>query len=118
MNQIIIILWPLFALIFLGFILKRNAMFTPLFWQGTEKLNYFLLFPALLITSLVTAPLDDPQLFQLVWVILAVLGICCVILIFLTRQMNGNSQLMSAIITLQTIIAAITLPVILGLLLG
>ncbi|WP_416776935.1 hypothetical protein ACNFJN_19140 [Xenorhabdus budapestensis] len=33
----------------------------------------------------------------------------------LTRQLNGDSQLMSAIITLQTIIAVITLPIILSL---
>ncbi|WP_338114333.1 AEC family transporter [Xenorhabdus indica] len=33
----------------------------------------------------------------------------------LTRQLNGDSQLMSAIITLQTITAVITLPIILSL---
>ncbi|PHM36309.1 AEC family transporter [Xenorhabdus innexi] len=92
MNQIITILWPLFALILLGFMLKRSASFSPFFWQGTEKLNYFLLFPALLINSLATASLDNPQLPRLFWAILAILGTGLFILIIIKWLLKWPAQ--------------------------
>lgn len=62
MEQILLVLWPLFALIAMGFILRRSSLFSVDFWPSAEKLNYFILFPALLINSLASAPLDSPKL--------------------------------------------------------
>ncbi|CDL82075.1 AEC family transporter [Xenorhabdus szentirmaii] len=83
MSQIIIITWPLFALILLGFILKRKNFFPAGFWSGAEKINYFFLFPALLINGAATAPLDNPQLLTLSSSVLVILGIASVLLILL-----------------------------------
>jgi len=58
-------IWPLFALICLGFILARRGMPDPVFWAAAEKLNYFLLFPALLVSSLANAPVRDPEVLRL-----------------------------------------------------
>ncbi|MCP1199298.1 AEC family transporter [Notoacmeibacter sp. MSK16QG-6] len=58
-------LWPVFALIMIGFLLRRASFPDPAFWPAAEKLNYFLLFPALLILSLSKAPLDDPAILNL-----------------------------------------------------
>lgn len=58
-------IWPLFALIGLGFLLARAGFPHPEFWPGAERLTYFILFPALLFSSLAEAPLDDPELLQL-----------------------------------------------------
>lgn len=55
-------IWPLFALIGLGFWLARSGFPHPDFWVGAEKLTYFIFFPALLFTSLSRAPLSDPAL--------------------------------------------------------
>lgn len=58
-------IWPLFALICLGFILVRRGFPDPGFWPAAERINYFLLFPALLVSSLADAPVRDPQVIRL-----------------------------------------------------
>ncbi|HHR5846982.1 AEC family transporter [Providencia alcalifaciens] len=75
MEKISLVLWPLFALITMGFILRRTALFSADFWPSAEKLNYFILFPALLISSLANAPLDNPKLPYLACAILFILAI-------------------------------------------
>ncbi|MBA0019771.1 AEC family transporter [Xenorhabdus nematophila] len=82
MAHIITVIWPLFFLIFLGFLLKRNHIFSSEFWSGTEKLNYFILFPALLIYGLSVAPLEDSRLFSLYLGIFFIIGIASVVLVF------------------------------------
>ena len=74
MEKILLVLWPLFALITMGFILRRTALFSADFWPSAEKLNYFILFPALLISSLANAPLDNPKLPYLACAILFILA--------------------------------------------
>ena len=49
MTQIFLSLFPLLALILGGNILERTKFLTDGFWSGAEKLNYYLLFPAMLI---------------------------------------------------------------------
>lgn len=75
MFAILMTLWPLFALILLGCILKRRPVFDAGFWNGAEKLNYYILFPALLINSLAVAPLDNPQLPKLAAALVIMLGL-------------------------------------------
>ncbi|MDO5658719.1 MAG: AEC family transporter [Paracoccus sp. (in: a-proteobacteria)] len=58
-------IWPIFALILLGFGLARRGFPSSGFWPEAERINYFLLFPALLISSLANAPLSDPGLLRL-----------------------------------------------------
>ncbi|NWG32085.1 MAG: AEC family transporter [Rhodocyclaceae bacterium] len=50
-------LLPDFALILLGFALRRGMALGDHFWTGVEKLVYFVLFPALLFNALTKAPL-------------------------------------------------------------
>ncbi|KAA2312507.1 AEC family transporter [Pseudooceanicola sediminis] len=58
-------IWPLFAMICLGFILARSRFPSEAFWPAAERFNYFVLFPALLVSSLVAAPLRDPAILRL-----------------------------------------------------
>lgn len=58
-------IWPIFALICLGFILSRRGFPDPGFWAAAERVNYFLLFPALLLSSLANAPVSDPEVIGL-----------------------------------------------------
>lgn len=68
-------LWPLFALIVAGHCLHRRGLVDENFWPGAERLNYFVLFPALLFDSLVRAPLDNPALPRLATAVLLGLGL-------------------------------------------
>ncbi|WP_226625037.1 AEC family transporter [Alloyangia pacifica] len=63
--MLFITIWPLFGLICLGFVLSRKGFPDPGFWPAAERLNYFVLFPALLVSSLLRAPLNDPQILRL-----------------------------------------------------
>ena len=63
--MLLITIWPLFAMIGLGFVLARRGFPSDAFWPAAERFNYALLFPALLVVSLADAPLRDPALLQL-----------------------------------------------------
>ena len=58
-------IWPLFGLICLGYILFQRGFPDAGFWPAAERINYFLLFPALLVSSLADAPVRDPQMVRL-----------------------------------------------------
>lgn len=63
--MLITTIWPLFAAICLGAVLARRGIPSNDFWPAAEKLNYFVLFPALLISSLSRAPVSDPDLLRM-----------------------------------------------------
>lgn len=88
MTELLLALWPLFALIVGGYVLCRRGFPSEAFWPGAERLNYFILFPALLFNSLATAPLDNPQLPRLALAVLLGLGIAWLVLI-ITRRLRG-----------------------------
>jgi predicted permease len=65
---------PLFGLIVLGTFLARWRFPGAEFWQRLERLIYFILFPALLVESLASAPLDPSRISPL---LLAVVMTLC-----------------------------------------
>ncbi|MDO6565179.1 AEC family transporter [Amphritea sp. 1_MG-2023] len=52
MSEILTALWPVFALLCIGHIIRRIGFPGDGFWEPAEKLIYFLLFPLLLIYKL------------------------------------------------------------------
>lgn len=85
MTTLLLALWPLFALIVAGYFMRRHAFPSEAFWPGAERINYFVLFPALLFNSLASAPLDNPQLPELAAAVLASLGVAWAVLLLLRR---------------------------------
>lgn len=85
MQAIFLTLWPLFALILAGLTFRRSGFPGEDFWPAAEKLNYFVLFPALLFASLAEAPLADPAILKLAAAILVVLAVAAVVLALLRR---------------------------------
>ena len=85
MLELLLALWPLFALIVGGFYLRRWAFPNDAFWPGAERLNYFILFPALLFSSLASAPLDNPALPRLALAVMLALGLAWLALLVLRR---------------------------------
>jgi malonate transporter and related proteins len=57
MAVVIAALLPVFLLIVFGFALKRSLMRLETQWNGLERLTYYVLFPALLIQTMVKADL-------------------------------------------------------------
>jgi malonate transporter and related proteins len=86
--ELLLALWPLFALIVAGYWLRCRAFPNEEFWPGAERLNYFILFPALLFSSLATAPLDNPALPRLALAVGLGLGLAWLALL-LVRRVRG-----------------------------
>jgi malonate transporter len=83
--ELLLALWPLFALIVGGYLLRRQTFPNEAFWPGAERLNYFVLFPALLFSSLASAPLDNPALPRLTLAVLLGLAGAWLALLLLRR---------------------------------
>lgn len=62
MFQLLGIFFPSIALIVLGFYLKTAKVLELKFWDGAEKLNYYILFPSLLFLSLAHANTQISQM--------------------------------------------------------
>ena len=62
--NIIIALFPLVALIAMGYIFKRTQFLSDEFWRGAEKLNYLILFPVLLFNNLAYVKFEGSTLTQ------------------------------------------------------
>lgn len=63
--SVALLLVPDFLLIALGWALSRAPSFGDAFWEGVDRLVYYLLFPALLIRSLIGLPPLDSSWLQL-----------------------------------------------------
>lgn len=85
MSPLLASLWPLFALILAGWVARRYDFPNAQFWPGAERINYFVLFPALLFRSLATAPLANPALPRIAVCVFVVLGVVWVALLVLRR---------------------------------
>jgi len=75
----------LFALIVAGYFLRLREFPSEAFWPGAERINYFVLFPALLFSSLATAPLDNPALPRLAGAVMLGLGLAWLGLLLVKR---------------------------------
>ena len=65
MNTALLIL-PSFMLILIGLALARAFDYGRDFWEGLEKLVYFVLFPALLFRSIAVSAIDFGSLARVV----------------------------------------------------
>ena len=83
--MIFITIWPLFALICLGFVMMRGGFPEPGFWPAAERVNYFILFPALLVSSLSDAPVRDPAILRLGLAVIVTICIAAAALALLRR---------------------------------
>lgn len=90
MNSIILALFPLVALIASGYLFKKYHFLSQDFWAGAEKLNYYILFPALLFNILSTTKVDFQSLstaiFAMFFVVLLVTAFMYVLRMFWNIQ--------------------------------
>jgi predicted permease len=55
------LLFPDFAMIAAGYLMMRTHWLSRPFWEGCEKLVYFVLFPALLFAAITRSNLGSDQ---------------------------------------------------------
>ena len=94
MSTALLIL-PNFVLIVVGLVLERRFAYARDFWDGLERLVYFVLFPALLFRSLAVSRIDFAQAG---WVALAAMAATTVAfgLSLLSRPLFGGDRRMHA----------------------
>ncbi len=95
--DLLLALWPLFALIVGGYALRRWDFPGEAFWPAAERLNYFILFPALLFSSLASAPLDNPALPRLAMAVMLGLGLAWLALLLVKRLRGWSAGRFGAI---------------------
>lgn len=62
-------LFPIFAIILLGFLISRTPISSPSVWEGLERLTYYLFFPALLVGRLSATSFDADELLAIAFVL-------------------------------------------------
>ena len=70
-SSILDTLLPLYLLISLGYVFRRQGFPAYNFWEGVEKLVYFVLFPALIFSNLARAEIN-PQFISQILVVVAI----------------------------------------------
>lgn len=84
MLLILLALFPLICLIATGYVLKQLHWLSDEFWAGAEKINYYLLFPSLLLHSLIKANIDFIPM-QRVLLVMCLVVILATILLYLLK---------------------------------
>lgn len=75
MFSLMSIFFPSISLIVLGYVFKTAKILNFNFWDGAEKLNYYILFPALLFTSLAKTETQISNIKQtLIFIIIIIVG--------------------------------------------
>ncbi|OTG86942.1 transporter [Acinetobacter sp. ANC 4558] len=83
--DILMALFPLIALIVVGFALKRTEFLSEGFWGNSEKLNYYILFPVLLFLNISKVELNLETVSSLLTVLIVVTLVVAVFLWILKR---------------------------------
>ncbi|WP_293266651.1 AEC family transporter [Neptunomonas sp.] len=73
MLSVLSALWPVFAILMLGFIARRIGFPGNGFWEPAEKLTYFVLFPVLLVNKLGSADITGVSIVDIAVAIILLL---------------------------------------------
>ncbi|MBL8703964.1 MAG: AEC family transporter, partial [Rhodospirillales bacterium] len=73
MSAVLSAMVPIFALIVIGFLMRRYGPYGDGFWVPAERLNYFVLFPALIVGNLARVELEEIQIWPMAGAMLGAL---------------------------------------------
>jgi malonate transporter and related proteins len=90
MNAMIWALAPIFLLILLGFLLRRYEFPGEGFWPLSERLTYYVLFPCLLVDSLISADFGALPVARTIAVIVLSLVLVSLLILAMRRMLPLN----------------------------
>ena len=79
---------PIFLLIVIGFSMKHYQVFSDAFWNDAEKLVYYVLFPALLVSKMSVADLSQTDAIPLISALWLGLGIISLLILLIKPLLN------------------------------
>lgn len=97
MDGILTALWPLFALLLLGYLGRRLDFPGAAFWPPAERATYYVLFPALLVSRLSRAELGGAQSLQLIAAVVAMLVIASLLVLLLRPVLRQNNAAFTSV---------------------
>ena len=74
---------PIICIILLGFVLKRKQFVSDQFWQASDRMVYYIFFPALLVSKVSTMDLSRVPMFKLGAIIILLLASLTAILVII-----------------------------------
>ncbi len=95
MDAVLGALVPVFLVIALGWVLKRGLLPEASHWIALERLTYFVLFPALLVVSIVRAELGKVAVLEVSTALLGSIGLFAVALSLFRRPLSRAFALTS-----------------------
>ncbi len=81
--NVLLAITPVFLIILFGYLCRSSILPEQTFWRGAEKITYFLLFPALLVSKMINANLSGIHFFDLTCIILLLFFIATLLLLLL-----------------------------------
>jgi predicted permease len=90
-------IFPVFSLIIIGALFRRINFPGDMFWPLAEKLVYYALFPALLLSTLATADIGDIPVFQMFWPLVTVTCFISGLLLFVKRYLSISSSAFTSV---------------------
>ena len=101
-------LFPIFAIILLGFLISRTPISSPPVWEGLERLTYYLFFPALLVSRLSDTRFDADELLDIIYVLGFALLVFTILFtglrVFIARDQGSLSSVFQGSIRFNTYI--------------
>ena len=97
MDNILTALWPLFALLMLGYLGRRFDFPGAAFWPPAERATYYVLFPALLVSRLSRAELGGGQSLQLVAGVVGMLVIASLLVLLLRPLLHQTNAAFTSV---------------------
>ncbi len=90
-------LFPIFAIILLGFLISRTPISSPQIWEGLERLTYYLFFPALLLGRLSETNFDLDELLDIGYVLAFSLFVFTILFTGLRAFIAGDQGSLSSV---------------------
>ena len=88
MNSVALSIAPIFLLVGFGFVLRSRSVFEQSFWDQLERLVFYFLFPALLITSIGSADLAGLDIIPMASVLIGATLIVCAGALWIKPQLS------------------------------
>ncbi|WP_022729522.1 AEC family transporter [Fodinicurvata sediminis] len=97
MLDIILVIIPIFLLIFLGHVLRKKQFPGDGFWEPAERLTYYVFFPALLISSLAQADFTEVEAAPMIGVLALSIGLMSLAALGLKRLLRIDGPSFSSL---------------------
>ena len=86
MKEIFFAVFPIFAIIFIGKIVKHKWINSEEFWRSHEKISYFMLFPAVMFNYITQTTFSSGELSKLVFCLIIIITIISSIVIYIQEK--------------------------------